>query len=334
MRANSLSTVTEQDFVNAVQFHYERLNKLNDIKDAMTPIFAVHVKPYIDQKLAAGEKIAILAYARRTINIVENVLEQLYPNAQVVSLIPEKTYNSTVFSNFIRKFWSQVKYLPSKSVMGIIIQMINSHIDQLVRGDVAKAMPLIQNMINKFIAENQATLTMWQTQVQNGQMTQQACLDNIKDCMLSYEIRNNAVKQALLNTKNREQKDPERIKNANFILSTIHSAKGLEFENVIGLYKNAQQMTEPDKRMYYVMLTRAMKSEFVLAYDTVASPQIQADYNTIVEKLHAKDAALAKQAAQAAMQSGEAPDLDKLQDEANAKSIADNNADNSGKEQQ
>ena len=39
--------------------------------------------------------------------------------------------------------------------------------------------------------------------------------------------------------------------------------------------------------MYYVAFTRAMKSEFILAYGTVASPQIEADYLTVLEKLHA-----------------------------------------------
>ena len=45
-------------------------------------------------------------------------------------------------------------------------------------------------------------------------------------------------------------------------------------------------MDEEKKRMYYVALTRAMKSEYILAYDTMVSPQIQADYLTVLEELH------------------------------------------------
>jgi DNA helicase-2/ATP-dependent DNA helicase PcrA len=44
-------------------------------------------------------------------------------------------------------------------------------------------------------------------------------------------------------------------------------------------------MDEEKKRMYYVALTRAMKSEYVLAYDTVANAKIEADYRTIVDTL-------------------------------------------------
>jgi DNA helicase-2/ATP-dependent DNA helicase PcrA len=44
-------------------------------------------------------------------------------------------------------------------------------------------------------------------------------------------------------------------------------------------------MSEEKKRMYYVALTRAMKSEYILAYGTLKSPQIEADYNTILNEL-------------------------------------------------
>ena len=74
------------------------------------------------------------------------------------------------------------------------------------------------------------------------------------------------------------------------ILSTIHSAKGLEFDNVVIIYQNSNALDEEKKRMYYVAFTRAMKSEYIVAYDTVKSPQIEADYNTIVDSFKPKSA--------------------------------------------
>ena len=44
-------------------------------------------------------------------------------------------------------------------------------------------------------------------------------------------------------------------------------------------------MNEEEKRMYYVAFTRAMNSEYILAYGTVKSPQIDADYHTILHEL-------------------------------------------------
>ena len=128
---------------------------------------------------------------------------------------------------------------------------------------------------------------MWTNQVINGQMTNDAFLDLLKENMLQYEIKSNAIKQSLLSARNQQNKQNDNVANANFLLSTIHSAKGLEFDNVVVFYRNENSLDEEKKRMYYVAFTRAMKSEYVLAYDTCASPQIQADYVTVLEKLHA-----------------------------------------------
>jgi DNA helicase-2/ATP-dependent DNA helicase PcrA len=92
----------------------------------------------------------------------------------------------------------------------------------------------------------------------------------------------------LIAKKNEENKKLQNASSANFILSTIHSAKGLEFENVVVMFRNENDLPEDKKRMYYVALTRAMKSEFILAYDTSKSPQIEADYKAIVHKLKEK----------------------------------------------
>ena len=105
--------------------------------------------------------------------------------------------------------------------------------------------------------------------------------------MIQFEIRTNGIQQSMTAVDNQEIKARSK-NNAKFLLSTIHSAKGLEFDNVVILYRNENQMAEDKKRMYYVAFTRAMKSEYILAYDTMMSPQIQADYLTILENLHQK----------------------------------------------
>ena len=125
------------------------------------------------------------------------------------------------------------------------------------------------------------------TQFQNGQLTEKEMLDLIKDNLLKFEISTNAIKQSLLSSKNQQAKKDNAAADADFVISTIHSAKGLEFQNVIVLYRNENQMEEDKKRMYYVAFTRAMSTEYILAYDTMTSPQIQADYVTVLEHLHA-----------------------------------------------
>ena len=101
---------------------------------------------------------------------------------------------------------------------------------------------------------------------------------------MTFEIDHNKIKQALLSSGTNNNK-LEDAKDADIVLSTIHSAKGLEFDNTVVIYQADNYMSEEKKRMYYVALTRAMKSEYILAYGTLKSPQIEADYNTILNEL-------------------------------------------------
>ena len=68
-------------------------------------------------------------------------------------------------------------------------------------------------------------------------------------------------------------------------MSTVHGVKGLEFDNVVVVYKDQSDMTEEKKRLYYVAFTRAKNSLFVLSHGTTLSARIVSDYNLIVDSL-------------------------------------------------
>ena len=291
LQANSLATVTEQSFLDKVTFNYHRLDKITHFKDNLPNIFATEIKDYIDKCLAKGEQVAFLMFTRRDVALTQSILEAQYPNQTAVSLVPEKMYNSTIMSTFIMKYWNEIKFAPTTNIIDIIIQEIMNKLTYLVY-DAQTAGPKIHGMLLKWKAEQSTQIQIWSNQVNNGQMATDTFLDLVKENMLQYEIRTNAIKQSLLSGRNQQNKQDDVIKNANFLLSTIHSAKGLEFDNVVVFYRNENNLAEDKKRMYYVAFTRAMKSEYILAYDTCTSPQIEADYNTILERLHAKSPAI------------------------------------------
>ena len=147
----------------------------------------------------------------------------------------------------------------------------------------------VRRLINQWKVENQSLVHSWHVQYVNGMMPLATFLENIKENMLSFEIRNNAIRQSLLSMKNEANKNSNDINDADILLSTIHSAKGLEFENVVLLYRNQNTMPEDAKRMYYVAFTRAINTEYILTYDTVASPKIQGDYEIILNKLSSQN---------------------------------------------
>lgn len=287
LRANSLSPVTEQSFTDAVKLSYYKLGKLADFDEALSSILAVDVKDYIEEKLNKGEKIAFLAYTRKHIALIEQILKHMFPNKNIVSIVPDRMHNSTVLSDFVKKYWDEVKFVPSQSLVTDIINLIFKKLPYITR-DVNKSTPFVRKLLTEWAQEEEPNINMWTKQYINKQITLDTLLMNTKECMLHFETRHNAIKQALLSARNEETKKAQTVQNADMVLSTIHSAKGLEFDNVVVIYQNSNYLDEEKKRMYYVALTRAMKSEYVVAYDTVSSPQIQADYNTIIDAFKPK----------------------------------------------
>jgi len=287
LQANSLSQMTEQSFTDKVRFKYQRLAKINDFKDMLPGIMAIDIKPYIDEKIAIGEKVAFLAFTRKQVSQFQVILEGLYPDKKIVSLVPDKMYSSTIFSEFIKRHWDEIQFSPTKPIISIIARKVMDHLGTLVFSP-DKARSACQKMLLKWSDEQRAMINTWQQQLMNGQIQQNVFLNNIKEAMLQYEIRNNSIKQAVLSARNGQNKKSQNIADADILLSTIHSAKGLEFDNVVVLYRSENNIEEDKKRMYYVALTRAMKSEFILAFDTMASPAIEADYASIVKLLKQK----------------------------------------------
>lgn len=292
LQANTLSPVTEQSFTNKVQLAYFRVQKQADFPDMLPTIFANTLKPYLDQKLAAGEKVAFLAHKRRMVDLLEEHLEKLYPNAKIVNMIPEKSYNSTIMSAFIQNYWDSVKFIPTQNIADMIGNLAIIHAENLIRNKVgqAKAVDIVATAMAKWKAQYKQHIDSWVRAYTSGVCKLDQLMENIKSCMLNFEIDTNAMKQRIVSMRNEEAKRNQDIKNANFLMSTIHSAKGLEFDNVVVLYDQGNQIDEPDKRMYYVAFTRAMKSEFILAYGPLVNPRIKTDYEVIVNKLHTANA--------------------------------------------
>lgn len=297
LRANSRATVTEQSFKDAVHFHYEELPKIGDFDEALGPMMANHLQDYLADCMARGEQVAFLAYSRRNCAQMQEEVEKMFPGCSCVSIIPSRMYNDTTFSAYIHRYWNQIQFAPTANIISVIEQDIYSKAQYFVRGDVTKALPSIQRMCGAWRQQYTNTINSWYGQYVNHMITQKEFLTLIRDCMLDFEIQNNAIKQSLLSNKNKEQKLSDDIQNANFLFSTIHSAKGLEFDNVVVLYRSESGMEEDKKRMYYVACTRAMKSEFILAYDTQKYPTIEANYKMLIKAYQDRDAAALANAA-------------------------------------
>ena len=294
LQANSLAPVTAQSFSEHVRLVHFPLSKLGELPDMMTHNFRDIVQPYVEERLALGQKVCFLTFTRRHSEMFRELVASTMPTVKTASLIPKKSYNSTVFSDFIRRYWGEVRFAPQNSVVATISTEIVQRLDTLLGAKrAASASAAVHEIIHEWRTKGGANAkeAIWDKHVSAGLMTRHEMLEKVKESMLEFEIEQNTARQAVLSAKNAAEKESDDVKNADVLFSTIHSAKGLEFDNTVVLYRAENQMDEEDKRMYYVAFTRAMHSELVLSYETLKNPNILVEYRSILEQLVARDQA-------------------------------------------
>lgn len=308
LRANDLTVPTADSFQEKVTLDYRAFPRLREFEEDLPQILANTVVPdYVRGCIDRGEQVAFLAYTRRAALTAQQVFEQAFPGKHIANLTSEKTYATDVFSQFIKHCWNDVLQVPPASAPFAIDQGIVNNLDKLTR-NAAKAAPAIINMVREWWVRNQPVVQAWLSLHAAGGMSEAEFFEQLRDNLLGYEISHNAVRQSLMNQKNRERKQRNAEAKADLVVSTIHGAKGMEFDNVVVLHKEDTTMAQDMRRLYYVAFTRAMKSMHVLSYGTVAKAPIQANYDTLVTLLEQRDAANAARSADAADLDRETPD--------------------------
>lgn len=295
LQANSLALPTGASFKEKVTLDYRPYPKLTAFREDLGGILRITVKEYIDGCLARGEQVAFLAFSRNEVTRMEEQLKVMYPTREVANLVSEKTYSTTVFSEFIKKFWNDVRQVPPANAAYTVASEVIKKLDQLTRNS-DKAEKAVGKMVSDWWVTNSAAINGWVALHGAGQMSSDAFFDNLRQNLLDYEIRHNSIKQSLMNQKNKERKEKNLATKADLIVSTIHGCKGLEFDNVVVVHKYDSQMSEADKRMYYVAFTRAMNTEYILSYGTVKNARIESDYQLLLKALEDRDAANAARA--------------------------------------
>lgn len=291
LQSFTLNQITKQSFMENVIVDYTRLNKISDMEDLVYHrLHSPEMMDWINDKFAKGEQICVLAYKRREAAIFQKELEKLFPNRKLVSIIPAKNVSFAYFSRYVSECRQQMMALPTNSVADlctrvrdeVITNLGNCHITPKL-ANYNKIVATVQTMLLEWESKNATMLADELTRFNRGEIDHQRFVEIVGESLINYEIQKNALKQTMMSQQNATKK--EDTDNADFIFSTIHSAKGLEFDNVILLYQNKNQMEEDAKRMYYVALTRAKKSEYIIAYDTVTNALVYTRYENVIQHL-------------------------------------------------
>ncbi|GHB82481.1 hypothetical protein GCM10010306_091350 [Streptomyces umbrinus] len=292
LQANSLAMPTADSFQEKVTLEYREVARLTGFvtQDLQAIVRNTVIPGYVDKCLDRGEQVAFLAYSRREVSLIQDVLEKRYPDRRVASLVSDRVYATDIFSKYIKFFWNDVLQAPPTNAAFVVSQGIKDNMDKLTKNAAnANVEKAILRTISEWWIENSATINGWVTLCHQSTLTHKAFFDRLRDNLLSFEIQRNQQKLNINKQKNQERKRKNLESKADLVVSTIHGAKGLEFDNAVVLYREDAKMTQDAKRMFYVAFTRAMKSQYVLGYGTVKNPPIQSSYEQIVTALTERD---------------------------------------------
>lgn len=281
LRANSLTPVTANSFQEKVRVVHEHYTADRKFLTDLPMLLSKHVNSYIQECLNRGEQVAFLAFTRREAFAIQKRLEELFPGRSVISMISDRRRASTFFSSFIEHHWSDIEAVDPANASFVFTKELVS------RGPGAnpKAQAALAKMASEWWTASALTIQGWVYEYQANIITKEVFFDRLKKCILDHEIRHNSIRDALMHRNNEERKIRNMETKADLIVSTVHGVKGLEFDNVVVVYKDQSDMTEEKKRLYYVAFTRAKNSLFVLSHGTTLSARIVSDYNLIVDSL-------------------------------------------------
>ena len=271
-------------FNEKVKFIYHQQDKRTNIIDDLCDKMATEINYWATPFVEAGEQVAFIAHSRRAALAIEKCLKMIFPNKTVNNLVPEKPYANTLFSKYIMKYWNEARFFNPTIFMDELEKAMQGHIGWLTwnKNAAQKASANLTQDIADIKLVHKNTIAAMQLELKNGKITKHAFLDGIKGLLLDYEIKKNATKFRVIQSKNSEVKQHT---DGDLVVSTIHSVKGLEFPHVCVIYTGGNNPDEASKRMYYVAFTRAIQNTLIASFDTEQFSALEIIYDNLVKQL-------------------------------------------------
>lgn len=258
-------SLTKTDFQNIVLYkHYKGLSS-----SAINHVFAKKyldkdLRGYLTNNLQNNKQTAFLVYTRKQAALIAQSLSTYYPNQKVVNLANIQFQSINILSQYLAKYGHELIFIPTDNFPQILFAAIKGKISLLSLSWAEKQQA--QRVLDSLYP---AISSYWPSQLhkyQSGVITHQKLIAQISTFLLDFEIQYNINNQKYFD--NNSVKQTEEIKNSNFIVSTIHGVKGLEFDNTVNVIFSNQSLHQDMLRLYYVALTRAKNSEVIIEVNT------------------------------------------------------------------
>lgn len=289
LQSGTFEKQTKKEFKETVQIVPINVPTQKEFDEHYENHLSYVLPQYIQEKLNNNEKVTLLARKGLDVQKLENWATKNFNNYTVTNLVPKRSYSSTLFSSYIRQFWNEITLTPKSDVIDIIAKDIDSKLYNIYKGRTESMRNASRNQINNWVLEEGKNIKFLHNQFKKNLISNSEMMNKIRDNMIDYEVRKNVIRQSLLKQEQDQIDKEELIKNSNILISTVHSVKGLEFDHVVYLHRNADSTRsksnlEEEKRIDYVSLTRAKKTELIVdVYLDKSYSKLNYNYQALLE---------------------------------------------------
>lgn len=288
LTSNDLTPVTKQSFQEKIKLVPHAIDRLSDVDERLEAwLNQPVVREYVDEKLLNGERVAFLSHKGSHVKIMEETLTRLYPQLKIVNLRNDRPYTLALFSEFLKDEVDTVNTLPIDQFHASFYHAFSKYISnaQSKRGQSSTLTQKYADiMLAKWTGECQQACANVALAYKGKQLTTDEARKELASIVLQCEIRHNAMLQSIASQRSEERKNSDDAQNAPLVVSTIHSAKGLEFDNVVLLVMDDKLPIQEQMRMYYVGMTRAQKSELIMTVSKTTRSTLGTIYQDLLNQ--------------------------------------------------
>lgn len=211
---------------------------------------------YITSKLNNGEQILILSRSKSDIADIESVIRTHYPTATICNLTNIQAPHTNYGSVLAKHYNDLLKIFPNTIIVDTMFKMLENALRNLISTRISyhqrEAYTADLKNINAFIEKHAAELggldAEWNTETLVKKIIQ----------IESDEIQNY---MAMI-----RDTDSANTSSADIVLSTIHSAIDMRYDNVVSLLRCSDR--EGEDALYHTALSRANKTEYIVFANT------------------------------------------------------------------
>lgn len=269
LKANSLIEPTVAEFRDTVRIDHYDCGTQGTVK---TMTDDQRLIKYVKECLKRGEKVTFLSFSHATLFKIQSAMQEVFGSDNqntFVDISSKRANESNIFSSFWANLSDDYRKRYAHMQPNNLLHFIK--LDLVKLEDSSTYQEYAMNQWDQLMANEGNDINALTQNYITQKITFNKYLKQLIGIMVRYEITHNRLMQQARSNDNRPELKQQKIDSSNFIFSTIHSAKGLEFDNVVLFIDQSSlsaQTSQSDLRACYVGLTRAKKTEYIIQEDS------------------------------------------------------------------